>query len=58
MFWCSPLFAFQEHVVAEKEIKWLELDTLFMLMNAVLCEYGPKKRAKPHLEKKGISGLK
>ena len=26
----------------------LELETLFMLVNAVLYKYGPKKWAKPH----------
>ena len=36
--------------MAEKEIKTLELETLFMSVNAVLCEYGPKKWAKPHLK--------
>ena len=39
--WCSPLFAFEEHITAEKEIKMLKLKTLFMLVNAVLYEYGP-----------------
>ena len=37
--WCSPLFAFQEYIIAEKEIKMLEPKTLFMLVNAVLYEY-------------------
>ena len=32
------MFAVQEYVIAEKEIKMLELETLFMLVNAVLCE--------------------
>ena len=34
--WCSPLFAFQEYVITEEEIKILEQETLFTLMNAVL----------------------
>ena len=29
------MFAFQEDITAEKEIKMLEMQTLFMLMNAV-----------------------
>ena len=29
------MFAFQEYIIAEKEIKMLELETLFMLVNAV-----------------------
>ena len=33
---------FSEYVIAEKEIKLLELETLFMLLNAVLYEYGPR----------------
>ena len=24
--WCSPLFAFEEYIIAEKEIKMLELE--------------------------------
>ena len=46
--------------MAEKEIKTPELETLFMLVNAVLYEYGPRfcftsrvwhqKSAKPHLK--------
>ena len=36
------MFAFQEYVTAEKEIKMLELETMFMLGNAVLYEYGPR----------------
>ena len=40
--WCSPLFAFQEYVIAKKETKKLELETLLMLMNAVLCDYGSR----------------
>ena len=53
------LFALQDHIVAEKKIKMLELETLFMLVNAALheygprfrlFEYGPKKWAKPHLK--------
>ena len=39
--WCSPLFAFQKYISPEKEIKMLELETLFTLVNAVLYEYGP-----------------
>ena len=34
--WYSPLFAFQEYIIADKEIKMLELEDLFMLMN-ILC---------------------
>ena len=33
---------FQKYVVAEKEIKMLKLETLFMLVNAVLYEYDPR----------------
>ena len=42
MLWRSSLFAFQKYIVAEKEFKMLELETLFMLVNAVLYEYGPR----------------
>ena len=37
------MFAVQEYIIAEKEIKMLEVETLFMLVNAVLYEYGSKK---------------
>ena len=50
MLWFSPLFAFQEYIIAEKENKMLELDTLFMLVKVVLYEYVPKKWAKPYLQ--------
>ena len=30
------MFAVQEYIIAEKEIKMLEVETLFMLVNAVL----------------------
>ena len=33
---------FSEYVIAKKEIKLLELETLFMLLNAVLYKYGPR----------------
>ena len=33
MLWCSPLFAFQDYIIAVKEIKMLELKTLFVLVN-------------------------
>ena len=36
-FDASPLFAFQKYIIAEKEnIKMQKLETLFMLVNAVL----------------------
>ena len=34
--------AFQEYFIAEKEKKMLELETLFMLVNCVSYEYGPR----------------
>ena len=42
--WWSPLFAFQEYTIAEKEIKMLQLKALFMLVNnySVLYKYGPR----------------
>ena len=42
MLWCSPLFAFQKHFIGVKEFEMLELETLVMLVNTVLYEYGPK----------------
>ena len=36
------MFAFQKYIIAAKEIKMLKLKTLFMLVNAVLQEYGPR----------------
>ena len=30
----------QEYIIAEKEIKMLELETLFTMVNTVLYEYG------------------
>ena len=38
------MFAFQEYTIAEKEIKMLQLEALFMLVNnySVLHEYGPR----------------
>ena len=41
---------FSRYIVAENEIETLELETSFVLVNAVLCEYGSKKWAKPHLK--------
>ena len=37
------MFAVQKYIILEKEIKMLEVETLFMLVNAVLYEYGPPK---------------
>ena len=37
-----PLLAFQESTIAVKETEMLELETLFMLVNTVLREYGPR----------------
>ena len=42
MLRCSPLFAFQEHIIAVKEFKMLKLETLLMLMNSVSYEYRPR----------------
>ena len=41
------MFNIQEYIIAEKEIKMLKVEILSMLVNAVLCKYGPKKWAKP-----------
>ena len=53
------MFAFQAYIIAKQKIKMLEPETLLMLMNVVLYEYGPrlclykydsKKWAKPHIK--------
>ena len=44
------MIAVQEFITAAKEIKMLEQEILFVLVNAVLYEYGPKKLAKPNLK--------
>ena len=44
------MFAVQEYIIAEKKIKMVEVKTLFMLVNAVVYEYGLKKWAKPNLK--------
>ena len=44
------MFAVQEYIIAEKEIKMLELENLFMLVNAVLYGYGPSKWEKLNLK--------
>ena len=43
MLSCSPLFVFEKSIIAVKEIKMLELETLFMPpINIVyLYEHGP-----------------
>ena len=42
MLSCSPLFVFEKSIIPVKEIKMLELETLFMPINTVyLYEYGP-----------------
>ena len=41
------MFAVQEYIIAAKEIKMLEVYTLFMLVNAVLYDYGPKNWQSP-----------
>ena len=50
--WC--LFAVQKYVIAEKEIKMLELETLFMLVNILSYKTsmasGKKKWAKLYLK--------
>ena len=43
MMLCSVYFFY---IFVEKEIKMLELETLFMLVNAVLYEFVPKKLGK------------
>ena len=36
------MFAFQEHIIAEKEIKRVELETLFMLVNYCVIRAWPQ----------------
>ena len=44
------MFTVQEYIIAAKEMKMLEVETLFMLVNDVLYEYGSKKSAKSNLK--------
>ena len=37
------LLAFQEYIIAVKEIKMLKLETLLTLVNIALFEYGPRR---------------
>ena len=36
------MFAFEEYIIAEKDIKMLQSETLFILVNATLYEHGPR----------------